>query len=114
MDNNQAAFLAGKTFCFLSTQPGLHWIVDSGAIDHITPHLHLFHSYSTVSKPCFIIMPNGKQVQVNHIGSVILNANITLQEVLHVLEFQYNLLSASKLAKQLSVDVVFSTSMCYL
>ena len=77
-DNSQAAFLAGKTFCFLSAQPSLHWIVDSGATDHITPHLHLFHSYTTVSRPCFIIMPNGKQVQVSHIGSVILNSNITL------------------------------------
>ena len=29
-------------------------------------------------------------------------------------EFQYSLLSASKLAKQLSIDVVFSPTMCYL
>jgi len=114
LENDQAAFLAGKIFCLLSAQPGLHWIVDSGATDHITPHLHLFHSYTTVSRPYSITMPNGQQVQVRHIGSVILSPNITLQGVLHVPEFQYNLLSASKLAKQLSVNVVFSPTACYL
>jgi len=114
MDNSQSAFLTGKNFCFLSTQSGFKWIIDSGATDHITPHLHLFHSYQIVSKPCFITMPTGKQVQVQHVGTVQLSPSIILQGVLHVPDFQFSLLSASELTKQLSVNIVFSPNVCYL
>ena len=113
-DNTQAGFLAGKSFCFLTANLGLRWIIDSGATDHITPHLHLFHSYTVITKACFITMPNGKHVQVKHIGTIVLSPSITLQEVLHVPDFQLNLLSAIKLAKQLSADIVFSPTSCYI
>lgn len=72
MDKSQAAFLAGKSFCRLTTQLELRWIIDSGATHYITPHLHLFHSYTAVPKACSISMPNGKQVQVKHIRNVIM------------------------------------------
>jgi len=114
LDQSQAVFLAGKSFCLLTTQPDMRWIIDSGATDHITPHLNLFHSYTPISKACSIIMPNGKQVKVQHIGTVILSPDIVLQGVLHVPEFQFNLLSASKLAKHMSSNVVFSPSYCYI
>ena len=113
MDSSQTAFLAGKSFC-LTAQPELKWIVDSGATDHITPHLHLFHTHTKVSRPCYITMPNGQQLQVKNIGTVMLSLNITLQEVLDVPEFQFNLLSASKLAKQLTGNVIFSPTSCYI
>jgi len=79
MDNNQGAYLAVKFFCFLTTQLGLKWIIDSGATDHITPHIHLFHSYSAVSRPCFITMPNVEQAQVKHVGTIILSPSLVLQ-----------------------------------
>jgi len=53
-------------------------------------------------------------VQVQHIGNVPLNAEITLQNVLHVPDFQFNLLSASKLAKHLSSSVIFTPYSCYI
>jgi len=106
--------LAGKAVCLLSTQLQQSWIVDSGATDHITPHLHLFHSFSPMTKVCSITMPNGRQVAVKHVGTVMLHPNIILQGVLHVPDFHFNLLSASKLAKQLSCGVVFTANSCYL
>ena len=108
INKSHAAFLAGKSFCLLTAQPNSRWIIDSRATDHITPHLHLFHSHAPVSKACFITMPNGKQVQVQHIGTVILSS---LQEVLHIPDFQFNLLSPSKLANHLSSNVVFFTQL---
>ena len=114
MDQQHSAYLAGKTFCLFSPQSQQNWIVDSGATDHITPHLHLFHSFSPMAKVCSIIMPNGKQVAVKHVGTVVLHPNIILQDVLHIPDFQFNLLSASKLAKQLSCSVVFTATSCYL
>ena len=65
-------------------------------------------------KVCFITMPNGEEVQVQHIGTVDLSATLTLQDVLHVPEFQLNLLSASKLAKQLCSSIVFTPTSCYI
>ena len=38
-DSTGAAMLAGKVSCFSASNPGLKWIIDSGAIDHITPNL---------------------------------------------------------------------------
>lgn len=88
--------------------------MDSGATDHITPHLHLVESYTPMRQGCFITMPNGKKVQIEHIGKVVLGTSLTLQDVLHVPEFQFNLLSASKLAKHLSTSIVFTPTSCYI
>jgi len=115
LENPQsAAYLAGKSFCLLTTQPKMKWIVDSGATNHITPHISLFKSYVPILKTWFITMPNGRQVLVKNIGTLILNNSITLQDVLHVLDFQFSLLSESKLAKQLSSNVVFTPNSCYI
>jgi len=53
-------------------------------------------------------MPNGKQARVSHIGTVLLGHNFQLQDVLCVPDFQFNLLSASKLTKQLSSYIIFT------
>ena len=112
--SQHSGFLAGKAFYLLSTKPELSWVVDSGASDHITPHLHLFKCYTQMTQRCFITMPNGKKVQIKHIGIVELSTNLTLHDVLHVPEFQFNLLSASKLAKHLSTSIVFTPNSCYI
>ena len=98
----------------LSAQPQQRWIVDSEATNNSTPHLHLFHSFVPMTRPCFIIVPNGKQVQLKHIGTIFFTANITLYDVLHVSKFQFNLLLASKLAKHLSYSVVLTATSCYI
>jgi len=112
--DHHSAYLAGKSYCLFTAKPAMSWIIDSGATDHITPHLHLFQSFIPVSRPCFITLPNGKNVQVQNIGTVALNTNIMLQDVLHVPKFHFNLLSASKLAKHLSSNVVFTPTCCSL
>ncbi|GJW47249.1 hypothetical protein Tco_0078895 [Tanacetum coccineum] len=35
------------------------WIVDTGASDHMSPHLHLFHSIRVLKKPIKIRLPDG-------------------------------------------------------
>ncbi|XP_074305023.1 uncharacterized protein LOC141639955, partial [Silene latifolia] len=46
------------------TNNSLPWILDSGASDHITPHLHLFKDYYKPMSPCEITIPNGNKVKV--------------------------------------------------
>ena len=60
-----------------------------------------------------ITMPNGKSVQIRNIGTTALNDSIMLKDV-HVLDFHFNLLLASKLAKTLSSNVVFTPTCSYL
>lgn len=48
-----------------------------------------------------IIILDGSHIPIQHIGFVILSPHITLQNVLHVLDFQFNLISIQKLCKDL-------------
>ena len=59
-EEHHSAYLAGKSFCLFTAKPGISWIIDSGATDHITPHIHLFQSFVPISRPCFITLPNGE------------------------------------------------------
>ena len=67
---DRTGFLAGTKFCFVASFDSGSWIIDSGASDHITPHLNLFSSVQPLKHPTYITMPNGKQSKVSHIGSV--------------------------------------------
>lgn len=57
---SHAAFLVGKSFSLFSNGNNSFQILDSGASDHITPHLSLFTTYNPISKPIHITLPNGK------------------------------------------------------
>ena len=59
-------------------------------------------------------MPNGKKAKIHNVGTIQLTHSLTLSNALHVPDFHYNLLSASKLAKQLSAYVIFSPNTCYI
>ena len=48
-----------------------------------------------------------------NVGSMVLGAGIVLKDVLHTLEFQYNLLSIRMLTKQLSANVIFTFESCF-
>jgi len=90
------------------------WIIDSGASDHITPHLNLLSSVQKLSNPGFITMPNGKQSSIEHVGTVQLSPTLVLTNVLHVLDFEFNLLSVSKLCSQIDGQMIFTSSECIL
>jgi len=79
--------LAGKVFCFSDSQHSLKWIIDSGATDHIAPHLNFFSSYVPITQTSFTIMPIGKHARISHIGPIKLSPSLTLYNVLHVLKF---------------------------
>jgi len=118
-DNNSGSsigtgFLAGKCFCFLTSFANRDWIIDSGASDHITPDLGILTFVQKLSIPGFITMPNGKHSRIEHIGSVQLSPTLLLTDVLHVPDFQFNLLSVHKLCKQVAGKVIFTPTDCTL
>lgn len=105
MQNNSEAstsgscnFMAGKRL--IATYITKHkevWIIDSEATDHICISITLMHNIITHITPIIIHLPNGQTVACNTIGSVILQSNITLHNVLYIPTFNYNLISISKI-----------------
>lgn len=108
-------FFAGKTFCFLTKSTnGSVWIVDSGANDHVTHDLSLLHNIKKLIVPCFITMIDEKTASITHPGFIYLRKEIELHSVLYIPTFQYNLLSISKLVRQLSTTLIFTPTSCVL
>jgi len=107
-------FMAGNSFCFLTSFANKNWIIDSGASDHITPNLEMFTSVQKLSTPGYITLPNGKYSKIVHTGSVQLSPTLLLTNVPHVPDFQFNLLSVSKLCEQIAGKVIFTSTDCTL
>jgi len=89
------------------------WIVDSGATDHVTISLDNFDSYSKIND-IKVNLPNGIHVKATHKGNIKLNNGITLHNVLFIPEFNYNLISLSKLIKDSQVHIAFTDSGCFI
>ncbi|GAU25315.1 hypothetical protein TSUD_375780 [Trifolium subterraneum] len=68
------------------------WIIDSGATDHACYSLSMFSKYTKI-KPIPVRMPNGSMAQTDIIGEVQVTDLMTLQNVLYLPHFKYNLLS---------------------
>uniref|UniRef100_A0A803L939 ABC transporter domain-containing protein n=1 Tax=Chenopodium quinoa TaxID=63459 RepID=A0A803L939_CHEQI len=91
------------------------WIIDSGATDHICSNLEWFVDYSVFDKSVkTITIADGKKAEIKHIGDVKIGNGIILKNVLHVLGFQFNLISTHKLCKDLSCDIIFTHDKCMI
>ena len=73
----------------------------------MTYNQHLLSHPITLSRPTFVTLPDGTSKLVSHIGQVNLTPNLTLQKVLHVPEFKFNLLSVSQLVTHNDLCVRF-------
>ena len=78
------------------------WIIDSSTSDHMTGDITLFHSYQHCSKSYKIKIVDGSYSWVVSKGSVILPNSFRLLSVLHVPKLTCNLLSISKVTKDLN------------
>ncbi|KAL0345251.1 UNVERIFIED_CONTAM: hypothetical protein Sradi_4356400 [Sesamum radiatum] len=107
---------AGKSCAFTDLYDNLSnsWIVDTGATNHMCANKHILHSILPSSQPTLVYLPDGTTQSVTHKGSVSLHPDLTLIDVLHVPQFQYNLLSVSKLCLHSSIEVKFYSSHCLL
>ncbi|KAE8670892.1 APO protein 3 [Hibiscus syriacus] len=90
----------------------VQWIIDSGASDHMTGNIDLLEEYSESSLSASIKIEDGSLTTVKGSGSVTLNKNLLLQNVLYVPRLACNLLSVNKLIKDFGCNVVFGTGGC--
>ena len=110
---DSTALLAGIS-CFTALHDS-SWILDSGASDHMTHDLHLFHSYTPVRGTNHVItIPDGRKVHVQCVDTVLLNNGVALQDIFYFPDFHYNLISNSKLCQDLSCKVLFTHSACFV
>ncbi|OIS97975.1 hypothetical protein A4A49_53954 [Nicotiana attenuata] len=90
------------------------WIIDTGATNHMTSNHNLVHNVTNLPehKRGNVHLPNGKSVPVTYQGSYNLTKNGTVHDVLCVPEFKYNLLSVSKLTRELQCSVNYFSTFC--
>ena len=100
------AHLAGK-ICLLSCMKS-SWILDSGATNHFCSDLNFFDEWQPIDgNENFITIPNGTKIPVKHVGTVNLSDKLKLLNVLHVPDFEFNLISVHKLSSILIVQSPF-------
>jgi hypothetical protein len=88
-------------------------ILDTGATDHMISCSSLFTTITAIVST-HVNLPNGAKASVTHIGTIKLSDNLTLTEVLCVPSFSFNLISASKLLKNLHCCLIFLAGYCFI
>ena len=103
------ANMSGTINCFLASIKTNFWIVDTGASNHMVSNLDLMSSSQALPLSAHnqVLLPNGNIAQISHKGTCTLDKDQTLQDVLHIPMFKYNLLSVSKLTKDLQCFATF-------
>lgn len=98
----------------LMTSKYPEWIVDTGATNHMALSLNLIDQTSITKAPSLkrVHLSNGDVTLVTHTGSSAISNKGTVSNVFHVLEFKFNLLSVSKLTKELQCYASFYLDFC--
>ncbi|XP_015162188.1 uncharacterized protein [Solanum tuberosum] len=85
------------------------WIVDSGVTCHMTSKLNRLSSISNDMSGMDrrVHLPNGETISVTHTGNYTTQAGDTLENVLVVPAFKFDLLSVEQLTRQMNCSVNF-------
>ena len=101
LDMNLSAIVSEVNFIGSNTK---EWLVDTGATCHVSSDKKMFSSYQTIDNGEQLFMGNSSSSKVEGQGKVVLkmtsSKELTLNDVLHVLEIRKNLLSRSLMSKK--------------
>ncbi|KAM0065109.1 hypothetical protein Hdeb2414_s0003g00110971 [Helianthus debilis subsp. tardiflorus] len=90
------------------------WIVDSGATKHITHDDSLLKNKKKRKYEPPVTIPNGEAITIEGRGDYTLPNGVLVRDVLHVPEFKCNLLSVSRLSKDLKCAVILFPDFCVM
>lgn len=88
------------------------WVIDSGASVHICCTLDQMYTTYKLDKRIEVRLPDGSTIEVSTGGTVRLNEDIALLNVLYIPGFTHNLLSVARLIHDSGIKCVFYTSHC--
>ena len=88
------------------------WIIDSGAIDHMTSKSQLFHTYTPSPSNKKIAVGNGSLATIAGFGDIYITPTLILKNVLHVPKLLANLVSIQKLTHDLKCYAIFFPFYC--
>ncbi|XP_015162894.1 uncharacterized protein [Solanum tuberosum] len=95
-------------------EPKEEWIIDTGATNHMISHKGMLIAGKGTVKVSnkMVYLPNGETVDVSHIGNCgIMNGRV-LTNVLYIPDFRFNLMSVSRITKELNCSVQFFPNFC--
>jgi len=90
---------------FTSLSP---WVLDSGATYQITSNKYFFSSLSTTGYLPLVTMANGYRVPSHGVGTINIFPSLSIDNVLYVPRFPFNLLSISYLTRSLDCVISFT------
>jgi len=105
---------SSKLSCACFKNKSDSWILDSEASNHMTFNISLLHNVTTLPYPVLVDLPNGYKVKVTQIGSVALGPMISLEKVLFVPSFKYNLISINAMSMQSHCTISFTKTSCVM
>nr|GFB38101.1 hypothetical protein [Tanacetum cinerariifolium] len=83
------------------------WVVDSGCTEYITHKSNLLENKKGTSNEAPVVIPSGHAIPVEGKGDFILLGRAKINGVLHIPNFKHNLLSVSRICKDLQCAVTF-------
>ncbi|RVW44659.1 Retrovirus-related Pol polyprotein from transposon RE1 [Vitis vinifera] len=96
-----------------ASQGGMkQWIVDTGASDHMTGDAAILQNYKPSNGHSSVHIADGSKSKIAGTGSIKLTKDLYLDSVLHVPNLDCNLLSISKLARDLQCVTKFYPNSC--
>ena len=101
----------GSVFSVTYIFSSMHWIIDSGASDHMRNLSKLFQTYVPCPGNQKIRIADGSVSSIVGKGLIPISEKITLQSVLHVPKLACNLLFVSKLSKDYNCCHLFLFSL---
>lgn len=93
----------------------VEWIVDTCVANHMISNKELLSAEiePSVVRSRKVHLPNGKTVDVSHVGHCDIMDGNSIKNVLYILDIKYNVLSVSRLApKELNCSVKFFPDFC--
>ncbi|RVW82011.1 Retrovirus-related Pol polyprotein from transposon RE1 [Vitis vinifera] len=98
---------------FTANRGGMRpWIVDTGASDHMTGDAAILQNYKPSNGHSSVHIADGSKSKIAGTGSIKLTKDLYLDSVLHVPNLDCNLLSISKLARDLQCVTKFYPNLC--
>lgn len=109
LPHDTMANMAGTIRSFLADVDKKKWIIDTGSTNHMSSDLKMLINVTKLDPHNIRIVhtPNGSVTSMSHVGNCQILQGEEIKDVLFVSEFQYNLISVSKVTRDLYWSVNF-------